>query len=763
MIGSPMKKNSDSTTSFLEELPAKTSGKKSAARSTPQYTVVKRNGAFVPFQRDRILKAIEAAFRDTKKAPAPTPLDMELEQTIQHMTDLVVKQVLHLAAKGACLTVEGIQDMVEVTLMKHGHHDVARDYIIYRDDRKAEREGSVLHLKIYRRDKTTPTRFNPMRIASSLERAFRRARKIEEQSPDEVVSAVSSLTKKIVAEMADLASKGDTLYIDMIEDRIERELMNEKYFDIAKSYILYRAEKNKGETLTPPLADESAAVREFEIATSDSSKLKINEMMLRSKIAFASRSLENLVSVNDLLEVAIAQFYSGMKEQEVDLATIFAAKSKIEKEPAYSQVASRLLLDVIYRETIGLSASDSTLVRAHRQYFKKFIKSGIALERLSPKLLDFDLDELGSAMQLSRDDAFTYLGLQTLYDRYFIHHEQRRLETPQIFWMRVSMGLALNEGEQKNKRAIEFYNVLSQFYFMSSTPTLFNSGTLHSQLSSCYLSTVMDDLHHIFKVIADDAQLSKWAGGIGNDWTNVRATGARIKGTNGTSQGVIPFLKVANDTAVAVNQCFAPDTLLYTSKGIRPISTVKVGDLVLGIRGTYREVLETFAYNQKDLMVSLQVKHALNPVTVTAGHPFYAIQNVPIEQACERTLAWLAKGKVSCQWVEAKDLKPGDYVAQVIPTEVVAVEGLTEDDARLYGILLGDGHLSKQGMQWGVSGNPQKDEHLQFVRRYLTERGIHFWETGRGENYLQIHWASGRGAVRDATTGRIVGSGAATL
>ncbi len=238
----------------------------------------------------------------------------------------------------------------------------------------------------------------------------------------------------------------------------------------------------------------------------------------------------------------------------MDLANTMSARSKIEKESAYSQVAARLLLDVIYRETMGLPASDSTLLKAHRQYFKKYVKEAISCGRVTPQLLDFDLDELSQAIQLQRDDLFTYLGLQTLYDRYFLHHEQRRLETPQIFWMRVAMGLSLNEGEQKNKRAIEFYNVLSQFYFTSSTPTLFNSGTLHSQLSSCYLSTVMDDLHHIFKVVADDAQLSKWAGGIGNDWTNVRATGAQIKGTNGTSQGVIPFLKVANDTAVAVNQ-----------------------------------------------------------------------------------------------------------------------------------------------------------------------------------------------------------------
>lgn len=558
-----MKKSAtpDVTASFLDEMPVasllKSAAKKPSSSKENQYTVVKRNGTLVPFRRERILHAIESAFRDTKQIPIPALLELELKKTVEHMTDLVVKQVLLLASKGACLTVEGIQDVVEVTLMKNGHHDVARDYIIYRDERKAKRESSLQNLKIYRRDKTTPARFNPMKIASSIEKAFRRARKIEEHSPEEVVFAVNLLTQKIVAEMSDLATKGDTLYIDMIEDRIERELMLEKFFDVAKNYILYRAEKAmRQETLQPTLThiDENATTRTFEVAAREGGTLKINEHMIRNKMTFACRGLEHLVSVDELLETTITQFYTGMKEHEVDIANIFSAKSKIEKEPAYSQVASRLLLDALYRETVGLSASDSALNKAHRQYFKKYIKEAIALERLSPKLLDFDLDELATAMDLKRDDLFNYLGLQTLYDRYFIHHDQRRLETPQIFWMRVSMGLSLLEGEQKNKRAIEFYNVLSQFYFTSSTPTLFNSGTLHSQLSSCYLSTVMDDLQHIFKVVADDAQLSKWAGGIGNDWTNVRATGARIKGTNGSSQGVIPFLKVANDTAVAVNQ-----------------------------------------------------------------------------------------------------------------------------------------------------------------------------------------------------------------
>jgi len=759
------------TPDFLDDASATSLPKMSSKKGLPkeaQYTVVKRNGTLVPFKRERILQVIEAAFRDTKKVPAPTPLDGELVAIIEQMTGKVVTQVLSLATKGACLTVEGIQDVVEVTLMKNGHHDVARDYIIYRDERKVERQLSIQNLKIYRRDKTTPTRFNPMKIASSIERAFRTARKIEENSPDEVIAAVNLLTQKIVTEMSELGKLGDALYIDMIEDRLERELMNEKFFDVAKSYILYRAEKalRQGSLIEPDAMDDNAVIRTFDIKATDGGMIKITDQMIRSKLAYACRDLGNMANVDELLEVAISQFYAGMKEHEVDLANIFAAKSKIEKEPAYSTVAARILLDGLYRETVGLSASDGGLQKAHRKYFKKFVKEAIALDRLSPKLLDFDLDELGNAMDLKRDDLFNYLGLQTLYDRYFIHQEQRRLETPQIFWMRVAMGLSLQEGELKNQRAIEFYNILSQFYFTSSTPTLFNSGTLHSQLSSCYLSTIMDDLQHIFKVVSDDAQLSKWAGGIGNDWTNVRATGSRIKGTNGSSQGVIPFLKVANDTAVAVNQCFAPDTLIYTSQGPKPISEIRTKDLVLGISGTYREVTQTFAYNQKDPMVEISIKHSVEPVSVTAGHPFLAIRGVPMEQANERTMKWLSAGKVKSEWVDASQLSTGDYVALTIPKEVVPVAGFEEDDARLYGILLGDGHLSQNNFdncEWSVSGNPQSDAHLEFVRHYLNERGIHFWESGRGDSYVQIRWASGRGAVRDATTGRISCAGESTL
>jgi ribonucleoside-diphosphate reductase alpha chain len=518
------------------------------------FTVVKRNGTLVPFRRERIYRALEAAFRDTKKVSKAEELSSDVQQSVNEVTDLVVSQVLTLASKGACLTVEGIQDMVEVTLMKVGYHDVARDYIIYRDQHKALRDDSPQNLKIYRKDGTL-VRFNPMKIASALEETFRRARQIEGPSSQGIIEAVNLLTQKVVARMVALSKAGQILNVSLIQDEIEQQLMREGFFNIAKEYILYRASLGEQSLPAPEVVEEALQEqRHFVVTGEDQQTHTISEQLLRQRIKFACRGLEDQTDAEQLLENTIANFYEGIKATEVDLACTMAARAKIEIEPAYSKVAARLLLDVTYRETMEISASDPSLESTHHRYFKNYIKQAVDYERLSPALLEYDLDMLAQAMQLERDDKFSYLGLQTLYDRYFIHHKERRLETPQIFWMRVAMGLALPEKERKNERAIEFYDILSSFLFVSGTPTLFNSGTCHSQLSSCYLSTVMDDLSHIFKVISDDAQLSKWAGGLGNDWTNVRATGSVIKGTNGRSQGVIPFLKVANDTAVAVNQ-----------------------------------------------------------------------------------------------------------------------------------------------------------------------------------------------------------------
>ncbi len=541
---------SNETTSLQER-----AEKDGAMLDKQAYTVVKRNGALVPFRRERIYRALEAAFRDTKKIGQEGVLPEDLRETIEEVSNLVIEQVLSLAAKGACLTVEGIQDVVEVTLMKEGHHDVARDYIIYRDQHSALREDAAQNLKVLRKDQLL-VRFNPIKIASSIENAFRRSLQIKGPSTQEVIDAVNATTKKVVARAISLSKSGQELTVAMIQDEIERQLMEGGFFDAAKQYILHRA------TISEPIETKETVIplvdgkekRSFAITQKDGKPGILAESTLHNRVRFACRTLENLVSIDELKEETIRNFYEGIKESEIDLASIMAARAKIEIEPAYSQVASRLLLDVLYRESMGTNASDPSLESTHQAYFKQYLTHAVSIDRIDAALLEFDLDTLGKAMQLQRDDLFSYLGLQTLYDRYFIHEAQRRLETPQIFWMRVAMGLALQEGSERNRRAIEFYHLLSQFLYVSGTPTLFNSGTCHSQLSSCYLSTVMDDLGHIFKVISDDAQLSKWAGGIGNDWTNVRATGSMIKGTNGTSQGVIPFLKVANDTAVAVNQ-----------------------------------------------------------------------------------------------------------------------------------------------------------------------------------------------------------------
>jgi len=533
-------------------------------KSSVGYTIVKRNGMLVPFRRERIFNALEAAFRDTKKVEQPHPMPEQIRQIIELIADLVVEDALKKAKQGELLTVEGIQDIVEVKLMETGNHDVARDYIIYRDQHKKLRKDAPRVIKILRRDGISFVRFNPMKIASAIERGFRDTLKISGPTPEGVITSVNQISHKVIDFVMTKTGSGETVSIEMIQNAIEKELMSENYYEVAKDFILYRAErarlrekfKEKEEILffeEVPTEEEEKA-QTFKVVKKDGTSYKLTKSQIRKKIAHACKGLKGLLPVEELVEQTLTNFYDGIKDHEVDLATIMAARAKVELEPQYTYVAANLLLDVLYRESIGVEASHPNLPKLYKDYFKEYFRMGVSLERLDPTLLSFDLEKLANAIDINRDLQFTYLGLQTLYDRYFIHHEERRLETPQILWMRVAMGLAINEGKQKEKRAIEFYNVLSKFLYTSATPTLFNAGTTHSQLSSCYLSTVMDDLHNIFKVIADDAQLSKWAGGLGNDWTNVRATGSLIKGTNGKSQGVIPFLKVANDTAVAVNQ-----------------------------------------------------------------------------------------------------------------------------------------------------------------------------------------------------------------
>lgn len=554
-----MNQNSHQTATLDPKLP---NTLEEAENFMEEYTIVKRNGMLVPFRRERIFNALESAFRDTKKISRPAPLSDDLREMIEAITELVVEEALERARVGRLLTVEGIQDVVEVKLMETGHHEVARDYILYRDLHKALRKDSPRALKILRRDGMSFVRFNPMKIASAIEKGFRDTLKITGPTPEEIIDAVNLVTHNVIGFVTTTAGSGETVSIEMIQDAIEKELMKAGYFSVAKDFILYRAERAQ---MRGKMAPETTHVEEIEveaeekeecyrITRKDGSFTKFSKQQLKKRIAHASLTYSELIDVDDLVERTVANFYDGIKEHEIDLATVMAARAKVEIEPAHTYVAANLLLDLLYRETLGVELDHPNLAGVYASYFKDYFRLGVSLERLDPTLLSFDLDKLAEAIEIKRDLNFTYLGLQTLYDRYFIQQEGRRLETPQILWMRVAMGLALNEGKQKEQRAIEFYHILSQFLYTSATPTLFNAGTTHAQLSSCYLSTIMDDLHHIFKVIADDAQLSKWAGGLGNDWTNVRAIGSLIKGTNGKSQGVIPFLKVANDTAVAVNQ-----------------------------------------------------------------------------------------------------------------------------------------------------------------------------------------------------------------
>jgi ribonucleoside-diphosphate reductase alpha chain len=606
--------------------------------------------------------------------------------------------------------------------------------------------------------------FEPSKIAIAVTKAFLAVNGGQSAASARVRELTAQLTDAVVAALMRRKPEGGAIHIEEIQDQVELALMRGGEHEVARAYVLYREkraqerahEKQKGaKSDAAPTAInvvEQGVARPLDLA-------RLTQLVQSSCAGLAD------VEPERIMKATLKDLYEGVPMDEVRKCVVLAARTLIEKDPAYSFVTARLLLDAIRYEALGEEATHADMAGKYAECFPRFVKHGIKIGLLNEALAQYDLKALGAALVPQRDLQFGYLGLQTLYDRYFLIDQYvggRRFELPQCFFMRVAMGLALNEVDRE-ARAIEFYNVLSTFDFMSSTPTLFNSGTHRSQLSSCYLTTVADDLDGIYEAIKENALLSKFAGGLGNDWTNVRALGSHIKGTNGKSQGVVPFLKVVNDTAVAVNQCFAPETPVYTGRGVLPIREVHVGDLVLGKSGTYREVLGKLVYNQHGPMIEIDIKHALKTLEVTTGHPFWAIRGVPREQAIERTLAWLHKGKVQAEWIDAGKLAVGDYVGLTIPTEVVNVAGLTEEDARLYGILLGDGHLSEDGMQWSVSGNPARDDHLAFVQDYLRARGIRCWETGRGEADLQVHWVSGRGVVRDATTGRIAEAGPATL
>ena len=407
------------------------------------------------------------------------------------------------------------------------------------------------------------TGFDASKISVAVTKAFLDVEGGTAAASTRVHEKVEALTGQVVRALTRRMPSGGTVHIEDIQDQVELALMRAAEQKVARAYVIYREERARAriekEKQQEAKIEQAKASDGINVKTKEGALKKLDMDRLSAVVNEACDGLER-VEGRLIIDDALRNLFDGVNETDVNPALVMSARSLIEKEPNYTYVAARLLLDKLRREALSyLNHSDTEATQAQMTeqyplYFKKYIEAAASLDLLAHELVKYDLTNLGQALKPERDQLFTYLGLQTLYDRYFIHTDNRtRIELPQVFFMRVAMGLAINELDREAK-AIEFYELLSSFDFMSSTPTLFNSGTCRPQLSSCYLSTVPDNLDGIFSAIKDDALLSKFAGGLGNDWSRVRSMGAHIKGTNGKSQGVVPFLKVANDTAVAVNQ-----------------------------------------------------------------------------------------------------------------------------------------------------------------------------------------------------------------
>ena len=403
------------------------------------------------------------------------------------------------------------------------------------------------------------TSFDRDKIKVAVTKAFLAVEGGEAAASSRVHEAVTDITTKVESALTRNRPNGGTFHIEDIQDAVELSLMRAGYHKVARDYVLYREERARERAHSEQHAQPDSTTPVMQVTNAAGQLQPLDIQRLHTVVTDACGDLDD-VEAQPIIDETLRNLYDGVPQADVAQALTMSARTMIEKEVNYTYVAARLLLDTIRSEALShlngktVVATQEEMSVAYSDYFKSYIKQAAQLELIDDKLAtEYDLDVLGAALLPERDYQFTYLGLQTLYDRYFIHTDDVRIELPQAFFMRVAMGLAINEIERE-KRTIEFYRLLSSFDFMSSTPTLFNAGTLRPQLSSCYLTTVPDDLHGIFDAIKDDAMLSKFAGGLGNDWTRVRAMGSHIKGTNGKSQGVVPFLKVANDTAVAVNQ-----------------------------------------------------------------------------------------------------------------------------------------------------------------------------------------------------------------
>jgi len=393
--------------------------------------------------------------------------------------------------------------------------------------------------------------FEPAKVSIAMTKAFLAVSGGQGAASARIRDLVAQLTQQVVGALVRRTPSGGIFHIEDIQDQVELALMRSGEHDVARAYVLYRERRNQERAQQKKAAGVAGEV-ELNVVDGGVSR-PLDRVALQALVESACAGLGSEAAAPPVVDSALKNLYDGIAAEEVRKSLILSARALIEKDPSYSYVTARLLLHSIRREVLGEEVLQGDMAERYAAYFPAFIKRGIDAELLDPRLGQFDLGRIAAALDASRDLKFGYLGLQTLYDRYFLHVDDRRIELPQAFFMRVAMGLALNEIDRE-ARAIEFYQVLSSFDFMCSTPTLFNAGTLRPQLSSCYLTTVADELEGIYEAIKENALLAKYAGGLGNDWTPVRALGSHIKGTNGKSQGVVPFLKVVNDTAVAVNQ-----------------------------------------------------------------------------------------------------------------------------------------------------------------------------------------------------------------
>ncbi|MET3804690.1 ribonucleoside-diphosphate reductase alpha chain [Nakamurella sp. UYEF19] len=433
------------------------------------------------------------------------------------------------------------------------HLPDAPDPVDLRHDLKLRTDLSVI-----RRDGSTAP-FDAGRIIVAITKAFLAVEGERAQTSSRLRTLVSQLADDVVGTLHRRHAPGGKINLEDVQDQVELVLMRGGHAAVARAYILYREEHRRARDERNTAVSQPVPIQtSMSVTWPDGTLARLDRERLSSVIDEACAGLGETDAAL-VLAGTQANLYDGMTTVELGLAPIMAARGLVETEPAYSQVAARLLADTLRAEALTFlhdaptQATAAQMTAGYAQYLPAYLARGIELGQLDPQLAEFDLERISAAVDGQRDNDFTFLGLQTLYDRYFLHHRGTRYELPQAFFMRVAMGLAVREPDRE-AAAIEFYRLLSSFDFMASTPTLFNAGTTRPQLSSCFLTTVDDDLDDIFQSIKNNALLAKFSGGLGNDWTPVRGIGAHIRGTNGLSSGVVPFLKIANDTAVAVNQ-----------------------------------------------------------------------------------------------------------------------------------------------------------------------------------------------------------------